>query len=76
MEKVSLAFHGKLNILDNKAGTAIDKKAIDSMAEEYMSIMSTNFESAFLVCQLAYPLLKVSGAGSIVNISSIFGKLF
>jgi len=35
--------------------------------------MATNFESAFHLTQLAYPLLKESGYGSIVYISSVSG---
>ncbi|KAK7834174.1 tropinone reductase like protein [Quercus suber] len=35
--------------------------------------MSTNFESAYHSSQLAYPLLKASGAGSIVFVSSVAG---
>jgi len=35
--------------------------------------MGTNFESSFHLCQLAHPLLKASGYGSIVFISSISG---
>ncbi|THG05097.1 hypothetical protein TEA_012903 [Camellia sinensis var. sinensis] len=36
-------------------------------------LMATNLESAFHLCQLAYPLLKASGVGSIVFISSVTG---
>ncbi|OAY83471.1 Tropinone reductase [Ananas comosus] len=35
--------------------------------------MATNFESAFHLSQLAHPLLKASGKGNIVFISSIAG---
>jgi len=35
--------------------------------------MATNFESTYHLCQLAHPLLKNSGAGSIVFISSVAG---
>lgn len=35
--------------------------------------MNTNFESVYHLCQLAHPLLKASGAGSIVLISSVAG---
>uniref|UniRef100_A0A1D1YHV8 Tropinone reductase At1g07440 n=2 Tax=Anthurium amnicola TaxID=1678845 RepID=A0A1D1YHV8_9ARAE len=35
--------------------------------------MGTNFESAFHLCQLAYPSLRASGMGSIVFISSVAG---
>ncbi|GLT62507.1 hypothetical protein SLA2020_351400 [Shorea laevis] len=37
--------------------------------------MGTNFESAYHLSQLAHPLLKGSGAGSIVHLSSIVGLL-
>jgi Tropinone reductase 1 len=33
--------------------------------------MSTNLESAYHMSQLAYPLLRASGAGSIVFVSSV-----
>lgn len=35
--------------------------------------MSTNLESAYHLCQLAHPLLKASGAGNIVFMSSVAG---
>ncbi|XP_068485302.1 tropinone reductase homolog At5g06060-like [Phaseolus vulgaris] len=35
--------------------------------------MGTNFESSYHLCQLAHPLLKASGYGNIVFISSIAG---
>lgn len=36
-------------------------------------MMSTNVESPYHLCQLAYPLLKASGNGSIVFVASIAG---
>lgn len=36
-------------------------------------IMATNLESSYNTCQLAHPLLKASGNGSIVFISSVAG---
>jgi Tropinone reductase 1 len=33
--------------------------------------MATNFESAYHLSQIVHPLLKASGAGSIVFISSV-----
>nr|URX65379.1 tropinone reductase [Gymnema sylvestre] len=73
MEKVSSFFHGKLNILVNNAGTSRGKPAADVTAEDYSVVMSTNFESSYHFSQLAYPLLKASGVGNIVFISSIAG---
>ena len=54
----------------NNAGVLLLKPTVDCTIEEYSALMSTNFESAFHLSQLAYPLLKASGAGSIVQISS------
>lgn len=73
MEIVSSTFHGKLNILVNNAATIITKKIIDYSAEDISTIMGTNFESIYHLCQLAHPLLKESGYGNIVFISSVAG---
>lgn len=72
-EKVSYAFSGKLNILINNVGTNIRKRTTEYTAEEYSKIMATNLESSYHLCQLAHPLLKASGVGSIVFISSVAG---
>ncbi|XP_072954542.1 noroxomaritidine/norcraugsodine reductase-like isoform X2 [Typha angustifolia] len=73
MEKVGSIFQGKLTILINNAGTGIGKPTLDFSAEEYSYLMATNLESGFHLSQLAHPLLKESGKGSIVFISSIAG---
>ncbi|KAI9112755.1 hypothetical protein K1719_016258 [Acacia pycnantha] len=73
METVASVFHGKLNILINNAGTNILKEATDYTAEVTAKIMDTNFQSAYHLSQLAHPLLKASGNGTIVNISSVAG---
>ncbi|KAK7256783.1 hypothetical protein RIF29_30262 [Crotalaria pallida] len=74
MEIVASTFHGKLNILVNNAGTNIPKNTIDYTAEEISTIMGTNFESSYHLCQLAHPLLKASGYGNVVFISSVGGS--
>ncbi|CAK7340780.1 unnamed protein product [Dovyalis caffra] len=71
MKEVSSLFDGKLNILVNNAGTNIYKATLDYTAEDFTSLMNTNFQSAFHFSQLAHPLLKASGAGRIVFMSSI-----
>ncbi|GER34944.1 NAD(P)-binding Rossmann-fold superfamily protein, partial [Striga asiatica] len=73
MEKVSSVFDGKLNILINNVGTNIRKPTVDYTAEEYSTLMATNLESSYHLCQLAHPLLKASGNSSIVFISSVAG---
>ncbi|XP_057484123.1 tropinone reductase homolog At5g06060-like [Actinidia eriantha] len=73
LEKVSFLFNGKLNILINNVGTNIRKATTEYTADEYSTLMATNLESAYHLCQIAYPLLKESGVGSIVFISSVAG---
>uniref|UniRef100_A0A5B6YVI8 Tropinone reductase n=1 Tax=Davidia involucrata TaxID=16924 RepID=A0A5B6YVI8_DAVIN len=73
MESVSSIFNGKLNILVNNVGTGIWKPTVEFTAEEFSTIMSTNFESVYHLCQLAHPLLKAQGRGSIVFMSSVAG---
>ncbi|XP_048140039.1 tropinone reductase homolog At1g07440-like isoform X5 [Rhodamnia argentea] len=70
---VSSVFDGKLNILINNVGTNTLKPTLDYTAEDFSFIMTTNFESAYHMSQLAHPLLKASGAGSIVFLSSVCG---
>ncbi|PWA95164.1 glucose/ribitol dehydrogenase [Artemisia annua] len=73
VEKVSSLFNGKLNILINNVGTSFRKPTTEYTAEDYSTLMSTNFDSSYQICQLAHPLLKASGVGSIVFISSVAG---
>ncbi|PKA52476.1 Tropinone reductase like [Apostasia shenzhenica] len=72
---ITSLFQGKLNILINNTGTSRFKNALNFTAEDYSFIMSTNLESAFHLSQLAHPLLKASGSGSIVFISSVAGLI-
>ncbi|KAL9238742.1 hypothetical protein vseg_013125 [Gypsophila vaccaria] len=73
MQIISSKFDGKLNILVNNSGTNILGKTEDYTADEYASVMATNLESAYHLCQLAHPLLKASGFGSIIMMSSVCG---
>ncbi|EOA23095.1 hypothetical protein CARUB_v10003882mg [Capsella rubella] len=73
IQEVSSTFSGKLNILINNVGINIRKPTVDYSGEEYANIMTTNLESAFHLSQIAHPLLKASGVGNIVFISSVAG---
>jgi hypothetical protein len=57
----------------NNVGTNIRKRTTEYSAEDYSFMMATNLESAYHLCQLTHPLLKASGFGSIVFISSVVG---
>ncbi|KAA9346090.1 SDR family oxidoreductase [Adhaeribacter soli] len=64
---------GTLDILINNVGTNIRKKALEYDEPEYDFLMNTNLKATFHLCQLAFPLLKASGNGRVVNISSVAG---
>ncbi|XP_047326932.1 tropinone reductase homolog At5g06060-like [Impatiens glandulifera] len=73
MARVSSSFAGKINIFINNVGTNIRKPTTEYTSEEFSKLFSVNFESAYHLSQLAHPLLKASGSGSIVFISSVAG---
>ncbi|CAH8383343.1 unnamed protein product [Eruca vesicaria subsp. sativa] len=73
METVSSVFQGKLNIFVSNVGTGLVKPTIECTSEEFSFIMATNLESTFHLAQLAHPLLKTSGSGNIVLMSSVAG---
>jgi Tropinone reductase 1 len=52
-------------------GSNIHKTTTEYTTEGFSFLMSTNLESAYHMSQLAYPLLRASGAGSIVFVSSV-----
>lgn len=63
----------RLDILVNNIGTNIRKKTGEYEEEEFNKILDTNFRTCFDMCRLAYPLLKKSPQGNIVNIASVAG---
>ena len=74
MESVQREF-GRLDILVNNAGMFSPAPFSDLTEEQWDRIMATNLKSQFLCAQAAAPLLKRSGRGRIINISSLGGLL-
>ncbi|KAI3840916.1 hypothetical protein MKX03_006520 [Papaver bracteatum] len=71
MKTVSTVFSGKLNIFVNSAAAYIFKDTLDYTAVDHIKVMTTTFEAAYHFSTLAHPLLKASGSGNIVFISSV-----
>ena len=64
---------GGLDILVNNAGIYFQNQAHETPADEYDAIMDVNLRGVFLASKHALPLLKASGHGKIINLSSIYG---
>jgi NAD(P)-dependent dehydrogenase (short-subunit alcohol dehydrogenase family) len=69
--------HGRLDILVNNAGIvdAQDGPPTSASPEAARRIMETNFIGTLAVTQAMLPLLRLSAAGRIVNLSSSLGSL-
>ncbi|KJC59853.1 2-deoxy-D-gluconate 3-dehydrogenase [Bradyrhizobium sp. LTSPM299] len=70
---------GRIDILINNAGMSIRKPPHELELEEWSKVIDTNLTSAFVCSKAAYPALKASGHGKVINIGSmmsIFGASF
>jgi NAD(P)-dependent dehydrogenase (short-subunit alcohol dehydrogenase family) len=70
--KVRQAF-GRLDALVNNAGIAIFKPILDVTYADWARVLAVNLTGPFLCAQAAAPLMRDSGGGAIVNITSISG---
>ncbi|MBV9558087.1 MAG: SDR family oxidoreductase [Pseudolabrys sp.] len=71
-ETLSKTF-GRLDALVNNAGIAIFKPILDVTYEDWSRVLAVNLSGAFICTQAAAPLMRESGGGAVVNITSISG---
>jgi NAD(P)-dependent dehydrogenase (short-subunit alcohol dehydrogenase family) len=65
---------GKIDILVNNAGICGVSKPTDELDEkDWNAVMDVNVKGVFLCTKHAVPYMKKAGAGSIINMSSIYG---
>ena len=74
MDSVEKDF-GRLDILVNNAGISKIGLLIDMTEEDFNEVMDTNFRSVFNCSNLAVKKMLKNNGGSIINISSIWGKV-
>ncbi len=65
---------GRLDIVVHAAGITRDARLWKQTADDWRAVLSTNLDSAFYLLHAAIPLLRQTGSGSIVLISSINGQ--
>lgn len=67
---------GKVDVLVNNAGIAgVDKPTHEITEEEWDRLMAVNVKGVFFCTKHVIPLMKKSGSGSIINLSSIYGLI-
>ena len=67
------AHEGQIDILVNAAGIEIEKTIEETSLEEWNLIFAINVTGTFLVSKMALPLMRKTGAGSIINFGSYDG---
>ncbi len=63
--------YGRLNILINNAGIGGFKKVTETTMEDWETCMNVDLKGVYLGCRFGIPYMEKTGAGSIVNISSV-----
>lgn len=68
-----IAKAGRLDILVNNAGINIRKNIEEMPAESFDAMLAVNVKGPFLGIKHALPVMRASGGGTILNMSSICG---
>lgn len=67
----TVRLHGRLDILVNNAGVGNPTPPDQMSLADWHKVIDTNLTATFLLSQIAYPDLKKSGHGKIINIGSM-----
>ena len=70
-----VAEHGRIDVLVNNAGMGISGTVEDTDPTAVRKIFELNFFGLLNVIQTVLPVMRAQGGGTIVNVSSVAGKL-
>ena len=65
---------GRIDVLVNNAGSLRSTRAAEVSPEEWHLVVDANLTGSFLCARAAYPALRDSGHGRIVNVASMAGR--
>ena len=65
---------GRLDVVVHAAGVTRDARVWKLTVEDWETVLATNLDSAFYLLKTAVPLMRRTGPGSIVLVSSINGQ--
>jgi hypothetical protein len=68
-----LTRHQQIDILVNNAGASQPARALDESADQFQRILQVNLVGVYRLCHLIGAHMVARGAGSIVNVASMFG---
>ncbi|HEX9713562.1 MAG TPA: glucose 1-dehydrogenase [Actinomycetota bacterium] len=66
----AVAEYGRLDVMGNVAGIAVDGKFVEATEEDLDKLIAVNLKGVFFGCQAALRVMIPQGSGSIINVAS------